>query len=534
MFLLFCILTLLLYYPTARAGFVTDFLQWQINYEKGSFADIINCFGYSGLHQFLHLVFYSLFRMLGRDSILWYVLFSIFHAGIAFTAFRVFQQIFSDFDYKEAGIVAFTGAFLFLINPYQTEVLVWRTCIHYIIMGFSFLWIIKLTHLWLIHQKTKHLIYLNLIFILALFSLELSLAIPFIVGFYTLVWVFQFQRLDRFIVYSAKLLLPLVISVISWFSLNKLFLGKMVGHYGAKTHFEFDLIVIFGNAFKFLTKYLFFQRYWKHDYKMNIWSYFDSSIVLIFLVGLGIISAILCFVYFRKLKTELRLVGLLLVLFFLALLPIINMYFYALLYIENDRYGYVASIFFCLMLAVILFSFPKILRYTGLSLFTFVSIYLTIQTNHYWHQSYLVHEKIIQQFDFYDHDKIVLLNVPENIKGAPIFLSIKDEYYSTIQETLPMKRLKPHKGEIIELAYFNLTDVNDGVNVKVKADDHLLVDCNQWGTWFWRKGIGASNYENDLYKVKFDLKHYNLYLKQPLKNTLFLYWNGNDWKRVER
>lgn len=154
-FIFFSFITLLLYFPTAKSGFVTDFTGWQKSYEQGSFKDIINCFGYNGLHQFLHLIFYSLFRFLGTDNPNWYVLFSLFHASIAYSIFKVFSIIFEDFKLKRANITALFAAVLFLVNPYQTEVLVWRVCVHYIIMAFCFVGSIWYLHQWLKVQSSK-------------------------------------------------------------------------------------------------------------------------------------------------------------------------------------------------------------------------------------------------------------------------------------------------------------------------------------------------------------------------------------------
>ncbi len=531
-FIFFLLLILFLYYPSRYAGFVTDFTGWQKSYEAGSFIDIINCFGYNGLHQFLHLVFYSLFKILGRDTIGWYILFSVLHAGIASFMYYVFTQIFKDFNLANANAISFFAAILFLLSPYQTEVLVWRVCIHYIIMAYCFLLCLWNVHLWLQSNNLKYLLMSNFIFVIALFTLELSLSIPIFLLFYVLIYSLHFKKLNSLFKVFLKVLLPKILAIASWFSLNKFFLGTLVGHYGTEKHFNTDLTLIFGNAFKYLSKHFFFQRYWSHNYKMQFWQFFENPIFLYSLVIIATILFLLALVYFKKLNVSVRLMGLMLLLFFIALLPIVNLYFYGLQLTENDRYGYVASIFCSLLIAIFIFQLPKPIKILGIGVLVFCSVFFTYNTNILWQEANFVHKSIIEKFRFYNADNIIVLNVPENFNGVPIMYSTEDEYFSTIKETLPLMGFKPYNGNIMEAAYFNITSVNDGVSVEKLGENYLKVDCNQWGTWFWRKGIGASNYENELYKIKFGVKHYDMFLKQPLPNYLFIFWNGNDWEKV--
>ena len=70
-FLIIWVITMLSYIPSIGAGFVFDFPGWQNAYEQGSFGDILNCFGYHGNHQFLHLIFYSFYEIFYIQGIPW-------------------------------------------------------------------------------------------------------------------------------------------------------------------------------------------------------------------------------------------------------------------------------------------------------------------------------------------------------------------------------------------------------------------------------------------------------------------------------
>ncbi len=533
-FILYFLVTLVLYAPTAYAGFVTDFANWQEIYDKSTFSDLKNCFGYPGLHHLQHLVFYSFYKTFGRDSIAWYLFSALLHSGVAYLSFRVCSKIFTDFGLKNSEIICFLGAFIFLISPYHTDTIVWRVCFHYFTMGIIFLLSLWYTHLWLKTNRIKYIVYCALLYVIGLFNLELALAIPIMLAFYAFVWALHFNKLKNLFGYLFKILTPYISLTIGWVLLNQYFLGAMVGHYGADKHLNFAPILIFGNAFKYLTKILFFQRYWWHKPKEMAWAIFNDPFVLFALVVIGLFIFIWVVRNYKKLCTEYKLVALMTMLFFIVLLPVLNLFFQVLHFIKEDRYVYVASIFIFQAIAILLFNLPIKWKKIGLSSFIIISVALTAITNNYWYMAYKIHTSIIDKFNFYDHQNVVILNVPENVYGAPILYTFANEFFSTINHTLPLKNRKPHTGHLIEVAHYNCTHTHDGVNVKVLNEKHLQVEFNQWGTWFWRKANGATNYENYLYKVEFNGKYYDLYLKHLAKDYLFIYWNGYDWEVVNQ
>ena len=82
-----------------------------------------------------------------------------------------------------------------------------------------------------------------------------------------------------------------------------------------------------------------------------------------------------------------------------------------------------------------------------------------------------------------------------------------------------------------------MTTPTDGVNVKQIAPDTLLVTFNQWGNWWWKKGLGASNYETTDYKVILNFKDcgrcYALVLKNKNPARVYLYQDGDDLKEFK-
>ena len=65
-FIAFWAISLAIYAPAGQAGFVTDWLGWEMRYREMGWAGIPNCFGYHGLLQVGQTVFYSVFWLFGR------------------------------------------------------------------------------------------------------------------------------------------------------------------------------------------------------------------------------------------------------------------------------------------------------------------------------------------------------------------------------------------------------------------------------------------------------------------------------------
>ena len=56
------LISLLLYWKSSNYGLVTDYMGWLNKYRAGDWTDIIHCFNYPGLHQFFHLINYTIYK----------------------------------------------------------------------------------------------------------------------------------------------------------------------------------------------------------------------------------------------------------------------------------------------------------------------------------------------------------------------------------------------------------------------------------------------------------------------------------------
>jgi len=130
----FLSLTLCFYLPTLQAGFVTDVTSGVERIQGQPFHNIIYSFGFPALNQLSILGFYLLYTLFGLNGWPWYLVFGGLHALNAFLSFMLFSRLFQYFTIKQGTSISLMGALFFLLSPYQTEVLVWRACLNYLLV----------------------------------------------------------------------------------------------------------------------------------------------------------------------------------------------------------------------------------------------------------------------------------------------------------------------------------------------------------------------------------------------------------------
>jgi len=274
-----------------------------------------------------------------------------------------------------------------------------------------------------------------------------------------------------------------------------------------------------------MVKYLFFVRTYPHAYKAAIFNFCDKYGLLI-LCFLAISS--LVFLLYKKAKPSLNhnkrtaIIPLLLTTFIITLLPVLNLFFYWLQHIENDRYGYLPSVFGMMLISYLIFQLAKYLRYGLLIIYLITSTFLLYQTNQNWKASTTVFYSLLGNYRWYDAENVVILNVPDNYNGAYLFRIIGRT--SGFQDALTYIHKKKVKGKIWEVVQYNMVESTDGVNAIKENSNQLKVTFNQWGNWFWRNGVGVGTaHQRSLYTAHFKGQYYLLDLKNPPANTVYIY-----------
>ncbi len=531
-FLAFLGLVHLLCHPTWNAGFVTDFtgLLWRL--EGSGPSGILSSFGFPALQPVLNAFLYLFNKSFGLHPLPWYLVFTSMHVLNGFLVYRFGTAMLAHYGGRAPRFTALAGALFFLLSPYQSEVLTWRVCFNFLLSSFLVLSILWLAQSWAREGRRRQLWAAHGLFLLALFTFELALAVP--LGCLALLLLFppalRAGGLGRQL---RQLSVPQFIMLGGYFVLNRLILGAWVGHYGAAVHLRFRPAEILANYYNFGFKYLAFSRYWPHPWKEGLAGWLREPLLLYPLAALSAIALLYALARFRRWQGEGRAGLLFLLLFLFALAPAINLYFNYLLYIENDRYGYLGSAFFFLGLSALLSMLPRRLFLLSAAGFLGLSALFLWRTNQYWKESTVLYNRLMDGFRWYEAPAVYLLNLPDNYQGAVLFRDFSGQGHA-FRDALHYIKRKPYEGAIHEVAQYNLATPADGVSVQRDSARHYTVTFNQWGNWWWRRGIGMGpGYKADTYSVESKGHFYHLRLDTLAPGAVLLYQEQGVWKEVE-
>lgn len=528
-FLLFFAVVHFFYYPTWNAGFVTDFtgLAWRM--ERHHFWDFLNSFDFPSLQPVLNFFLVIFYKSFGTYGLPWYLVFTSLHITNGFLLFRLNTKLLQSFEVQNAKIIGIAAALLFLLSPYASEAVTWRVCFNFLFVSLLILLILWHTVRWLETNEIKYRNRSLLLLLPALFTFELALTTPLLTTSLLLLWTFHFKEkilLQKRILQST---LPQLLMVSSYFLLHKIVLGVWIGHYGAAVHLRLISKEILANGFKYFTKYLFFVRYWAHPAKESFLNNIDKNVWT--LTAIAAVLVIIYFVFFKRLSSPLGLAGWFLLAFGIGLTLILNLYFSYLLHVENDRYGYLPSLFFFTFLTIIFAQLPRWLGIGAFALYILLSGFLLQKTVHIWADGTKVYYSLLNNFNWYNQDTVYILNLPDNFSGTLLFRDASGEDVA-FKDALQYVRRKPYHGKIYEVAAYNMTTINDGVTAQVDSSGQIITTFNQWGNWWFLRGIGAVGYEKDNFKVGFEGQSCILQIKKEPKNAVFIYQNGLNWQEL--
>lgn len=531
-FIICWLISLISYIPSIGSGFVFDFVGWQRAYNAGSFADIINCFGYHGNHQFLHLLFYTFYKIFHIQGVPWYLLFCTLHAVNGFMLYKLIIKLSAHWKYNFPELLAIIAAVLFLINPYNVETVVAKVCLHYLITTLALLALLLLFIRYLGNPVKKTLLIAGAVYLASLFSLEISFVTPLIISFAGLL-TYILSEQKKTIFKSTMLYAGMLWGMLGcYLILNKLTLGSVVGHYGSDVHLQLDILSMAATEFKYFVKHLIYARYFSFYAKAALFDKWLSFPEIAFL-GICIVIA-LCIIYFiliRKLHPKWHLVFFGIITSFILILPVSNIFFTHLQVGMNDRYSYLPIALFTLSLMAFISNFPKWLIITLVSILFSLSLFFQQKTLSYWHISTKVLQSLKEDFRWHDAPYVFILNSPDNYKGIVMANIINEP--TGIDELIDNQTSRPYNGVMYDIFQFNMTTPEDGVRVEQTGPMQLKVTFDQWGNWWHRNGVGAGSYENEYYKAEVLDYPYQVTFKQLPAGSVIIHQDGGEWKEFK-
>jgi hypothetical protein len=535
--LLFTI-TLLVYSITYQAGFVTDFMGWLHSFDHYTFTDVVNseANNIKSFYHFTHILMYGFTALFGRSGLPWFLVFAALFSLNAFLVFTFFIKIFDAFEVKNGETIAWIGILAFILSPYQAEIMVWRASFHYLTAFAMMMGIVHLVMAYLKNPLPRY-IYIALgIFVCSVFSLEFFLFTPLVVFLIlAFLWLSFPDSFNLKKVFFGFVFTPLSIMSI-YFVAHYFMRGEWFAHGRGAANLNILSLNSFSTYAQYLLKELFFIRYLDSSLKKMIFSSLTPPSVSWGILGIFFTVFSLGLFFFERFSGKNKALYLCFGLFSLLLLPVLNLYFSWELLSENDRYGYMASAFLFMGFALFLSKLPQIVFYAISIIYLGISGFFLLKTNKIWWESEQIYSQVTTSFKWWKADEILVLNAPDNYEGIPMF-RVMDTEDSGIREAVEVYNKKDLKAQMVDVLQYNLTSPKDGVKVQVLAADTLVVTLNQWGNWWFHKGIGASDYETDDYKVKIDFngcgRCYKFILKNKRDNRVILFQNGGTLKEVD-
>lgn len=531
-FSIFWLVTFILYLPATKAGMVGDMPYLLESANQTSFWDFINIKGGIALYHVAAFHFYVLIKLFGSNMWLWHLLYISMHSLNACLMFIFFKRLLRDSGVANAAGISFTTAFLFIVCPHASEVVVWEASNHHSFATLSIFIVLILVQKFQTTQKKTYAISAAALFLYSSFSHEFFYLTPWLA--LAAICYYRFACGTSKPIFRKSILwvfVPLLLLFI--FHLLLLYVVKhtYVSHFGK---LEMMPITFYLNRpIKYIFHVLFFGRYFSFETRNQVYAFCELKTVIYLFYT--ILVSFWAFVLFRLQQVSgktkaLALTSACMMMVFLFISPVD---FADSLLVRYDRYVY-PSIGFGYLSVVLLVSLInlKILRWIIFTGLASINIYFAVRVNIYWKQSAYVVKRLLNELPEPGNKTVLLLNLPDDLNGIPMIAAEEDGRFKSMKNALSSTKID---NKVYDVVAYKTSTMEDGAHVTVMNDSVLKVTLNQWGTWWLYGNLGAGSYENKNYKVNMvDEGHwYILTLKKPNTDFLLLYQVGSIWKTVD-
>ncbi len=517
-------LTVLVYGRAYDAGFVTDFTGLYAKMQGEGLSAALRSFGFPSLMPVLNVVYWLLYKFFGLNALGWFLCAVVCSTMTLVTFCKMVHLLAEDFGYakeKVTNITLFASA-LVLFSPYQVEAMIWKVGLGHLMSVLFFLLALYQLLKYLRAETTLHLFVALSFLMLSLFCFEWGLVFPAMAA----VLLMGYLRLGRITVPKAigtfgYTLIPVVIYLI----LTKLVLGSWLGHYDTDTEMDLEVITMASTTLKYFLKHLGLVHFYPNALKESIYALTNKSWLVIVLGGALVLMII--YGFSKGPKGNLRAMGLSWALFGLVLVS--GLYFHSLLLSENDRYGSLFIYFLALLVSLCLTALPRWLGYSLFLVLLCGQIFFQQKMVSQWSRSQDQIEKITNSFQrlaIQKNDKVLMLNLPENLRGTFMFRDFSGQ--NPIYDHFKMYDI-PHP-QLDLVAQYNVPYGGQVYTGRWIAKGRLRLEALEWGSWWWKKGLGIGHYETRDYLFEPKSKSMEVQLKEGHSYTKIIYFNGVSWQ----
>lgn len=531
---LFWLIAAILYFPTAKAGWVVDAIGWINDLKTHNFMDFINRVDShsQSFYQLFAIHYYICYKLWGMNMWMWSLFYMTMHVVNATLLFIVCRNIFRDSGIQKGALIAFWGALLYVVCPHVSEVLVWKACFHYIMGVFFILFSLLMMQKYQNRQRSIYICSALFVFCLSAFGLEIFYIIPFL-GFALALYYRFGPGFDKLIFRKT----------ISWFFIPQIllfclyFIGldafyKSIRPHGTDVHAP--IVSYLSKPPEYIFHVVFFGRFFSNEIKRPVYDFCNSIIGLSVFYTLCSIAFLYAVFHFRKMTAAGKALLLVSAWVICSLVPAMAVSFPEDNIVSYDRYAYEPAAFIYMFLALLIYNiFSRKVATVTIVVYAAINIFFTVKVNKYWQQSSHIINNLVSTFPNDPSKIVLLLDFPSTMKGVEMIVARDDGAFKTIYN---IERPDKINNPVYDVEAYYMQSPDDGAYVNMTNDSTIRVTLNHWGTWWLYYGYGATSYENKDYKVNMiDEGHlYELILKHPANQYLLLYEAGDKWKIVDQ
>jgi hypothetical protein len=529
------VLLFAIYFPAARAGFVADFTGWLDQVKNHSFSEFINRthFQAKSLYQLTQFNTWFFYKLFGINPWMWHILFITLHTINACLLFKLCAGLLEDVGVNKSKTISFGGAVLFCLSPYISEVVVWEPAFHFLQGLLLILLVLVWAQQYIRTGAAKYAWWALIVYFLSNFSLEIFYITPWLVLAMAIFYNAVQPGKSNFKKVLLSFVLPMVLMSAVRFVTYRVYAGDWVSRIGSSAVSAITMDS-FSKPAKHIFDLLFVGRFLPDDFRKNVYELCDGTTGLAGFYGGVLVVLGYVILYFKKMNGTVKAALLLAVWMLIPLLIIVPLTFSADMLVQYDRYIYFSGAFFYMLFSVVASLVTIRYAYLGIiALYALINLRFAIQASRYWGKSERVVSGLLHNIPDDRSKTMILLNLPQNMRGVPMIGAEKNSEYKLMHDLLvPEKQLT---NTVYDVLAYNMLAPDNGAHVNVINDSMIKVTLNQYGTWWWFETRGGYSYWTADYKL--DLKDpghwYELTLRKPADQYLLLYSVGDQWKVVD-
>jgi len=414
------VLNLGLFFVNLNDFFVSDDFDWVYNAKTSqhSLEDYFtaNYYGEQGAggsyRPMVNVAFWVNYHIGGLNPLPYHLTNLLFHIGVSFLVYLLVLSLFKDYEQKNS--LAILSALFFSLLPNHSEAVIWIAAVADPMATFFYL-LAFLGYL-LFRQKDKFywLLISVVSFVVGLLTKEFVITLPLLIVIWELYECLIAKKID----WKNIALKPLGYWIIGtgYLVIRYLSIGLTFGYY-AREKFQLD----FGKIYKMFAA-LITDLFFYGDIRVFMVKVFVIYKMFFFL-SLFLVLALICLALWHY-KYKLAFIF---DAFIVLILPVLFLS-YSDTSDGGERYVYLASIIFCVLLSLLIWELSKY-KFWRLAVLVALVLYFggfLLYKNYNWHLAANLSEKIIKQdipqaIDLTKpNQNLVFVSLPDNLSGAEL------------------------------------------------------------------------------------------------------------------